>query len=114
MSDLPLQREAEAVARSRSLRRFRNAVVVGTSIFLTVVGFVVSALTAYEMGYVHAKSSMSATPREIARFHLLGKSEVMGIFSGAAITLIGIVTLFRVLRERDRPSERGNGAQHKL
>ena len=45
MSDLPLQREAEAVARSRSLRRFRNAMVVGTSIFLIVVGFVVSALT---------------------------------------------------------------------
>jgi hypothetical protein len=33
----------------------------------------------------------------------LGKSEVMGIFSGVGIILIGIVTLFRVLRERDRP-----------
>jgi hypothetical protein len=109
MSDLPLQREAEAVARSRSLRRFRNAVVVGTNIFLIVVGFVVSALTAYEMGYVHAKSSMSATPREIARFHLLGKSEVMGIFSGAAITLIGIVTLFRVLRGTRQACDKAKG-----
>ncbi len=102
MSDLPLQREAEAVARSRSLRRLRNVVLVGTCVLLIVVGFVVSALTAYEMGYVDARSSIHATPREIARFHLLGKSEVMGIFSGAGIALVGIVTLFRVLRERDR------------
>ncbi len=103
MCDVPLRREPEAVARSRSLPSFRNVVLVGASVFLIVVGFVVSALTAYEIGYGDARSEMGATPREIARFHLLGKSQVMGIFSGAAIALIGIVTLFRVLRERDRP-----------
>jgi uncharacterized membrane protein len=103
MSDVPLRREAEAVSRSRSLRRLRNVVLVGASVFLIVFGLVVSVLNAYEMGYVDARSKMAAAPGEIARLHLLGKSEVMGIFSGAAITLVGIVTLFRVLRERDRP-----------
>jgi hypothetical protein len=101
MSDGQLQRQAEAVARSQSLRRLRNVVLVGTCVLLIVAGFVVSTVTAYEMGYVDARSG-SATPREIARFHLLGKSEVMGIFSGAGITLVGMVTLFRVLKERDK------------
>lgn len=103
MSDVPLQREAEAVARSRSLRRLRNVVLVGASVLLIVVGFVVSVLTAYEMGYVEARSRIAAALQETAWLHLLSKSEIMGIFGGAAITLIGIVTLFRVLRERDRP-----------
>ncbi len=102
MSDVPLQRKAEAVARSQSLRRLRNVVLVGTCVLLIVAGFVVATVTAYEMGYVDARSAIGATPREIARFHLLGKSEVMGIFSGAGITLVGMVTLFRVLRERDK------------
>ena len=101
MSDVPLQREAQAAARSRSLRRFRNVVLVSTSVFLIVLGFVVSVVTAHEMGYVDARSKMAAALPEITR--LLGKSEIMGIVSGAAITFIGIVTLFRVLRERDRP-----------
>lgn len=101
MSDVPLRREAEAVARSQSVRRFRNTVLVGTCVLLIAAGFVVATVTAYEMGYVAARSG-SATPREIARFHLLAKSEVMGLFSGAGMTLIGMVTLFRVLRERDR------------
>lgn len=103
MSDVPLRREPEAVSRSRSLRRFRNAVLVGTSVFLIVVGFVVSALTAYEMGYTDARLREAAETREIARLRSLGKGEVMGIFSGAAIAFVGMVTLFRVLRERDRP-----------
>src|SRR5712691_818802 len=89
MSDIPLQREAEAIARSRSLRRFRNVVLVGASVFLIVLGFVVSAVTAYEMGYADARARMNAA-RETAWLHL-GKSEVMGMFSGAAITVIGIV-----------------------
>jgi ABC-type methionine transport system permease subunit len=102
MSDGQLQRQAEAVARSQSLRRLRNVVLVGTCVLLIVAGFVVSTVTAYEMGYVDARSGMGATPREIARFHLLIKSEVMGVFSGAGITLVGMVTLFRVLKERDK------------
>lgn len=60
MSDAPLHCEAEAVARSRSLRRFRNVVLVGASVILIVVGFVLSTLTAYEMGYVDARSRMDA------------------------------------------------------
>lgn len=100
MSDVPFQREA--VARLRPFRSLRNVVLVGACVLLIVVGFIVSALTAYEMGYVDARSGMGATPREIARFRLLRKSEAMGIFSGAGITLVGMVTLFRVLRERDK------------
>jgi hypothetical protein len=98
MSDVQFQRETEAVARSRSLRR--NTMLVGTCVLLIVAGFVISTVTAYDMGYVDARSG-SATAREIARFHLLGKSEVMGLFSGAGITFVGMVTLFRVLRELD-------------
>ncbi len=102
MSDVQLLREAEAVARSQSLRSLRDRVLIRTCVLLIVAGFVVSTVTAYEMGYVDARSGMGATPREMARFHLLAKSEVMGLFSGAGLTLVGMVMLFRVLRERDR------------
>jgi hypothetical protein len=100
MSNVPLQRDAKAVTRSQSLQRFRKGVLVGASIFLIILGFVVCSLNAYNMGYVNAKSAMAPTPRELARFQLLNKSEVMGILSGAAITFVGIVTLFRVLKEQ--------------
>jgi hypothetical protein len=100
MSDFPLQRDAKVITRSRSLQRFRNSVLVGASNFLILLGFVVCSFSAYNMGYVSAKSAMAPTPRELARFQLLNKSEVMGIFSGAAITFVGIVTLSRVLKEQ--------------
>jgi len=65
-----------------------------------VLGFAVCFLNAYNMGYVSAKSAMAPTPRELARFQLLNRSNIMGVFGGAAITFVGIVTLFRVLKEQ--------------
>ena len=100
MPDAPLQRDGKAVARSRSSQRFRDSALAGAGIFLIVLGFFVSSLNAYNMGYVNAKSAMAPTGRELARFQLLNKSEVIGILSGAGITFVGIVTLFRVLKER--------------
>lgn len=100
MPDAPLQRDGKAVARSRSLQRFRDSALAGAGIFLIVLGFFVSSLNAYNMGYLNAKAAMAPTPRELARFQLLNKSEVIGIFSGAGITFVGIVTLFRVLKEK--------------
>ncbi len=92
MSDAPLQRDGKAVTRSRSLQRFRDSVLSGASIFLIALGFV-GSLNAYNMGYVNAKSAMAPMPRELARFQLLNKSELIGIFSGAGITFVGIVTV---------------------
>lgn len=100
MSEAPLQRDGKAVSRSRSLQRFRDSVLAGASIFLIILGFVVCSLNAYNMGYVNAKSAIGPMPRENARFQLLNKSEVIGMFSGAGITFVGIVTLFRALKEQ--------------
>ncbi len=100
MSEAPLQRDSKAVSRSRSLQRFRDSVLAGASIFLIILGFVVCSLNAYNMGYVNAKSAIGPMPREKARFQLLNKSEVIGMFSGAGITFVGIVTLFRALKEQ--------------
>jgi hypothetical protein len=33
-------------------------------------------------------------------FQLLSRSNIMGVFGGVAITFVGIVTLFRVLKEQ--------------
>jgi len=100
MSDAPLQRDGKAVTRSRSLQRLRDSILFGASIFLIVLGFVVCSLNAYNMGYVNAKLAMAPMLRELARLQLLNKSEVIGIFSGAGITFVGIVTLFRALKEQ--------------
>ena len=100
MSDAPLQRDGKAVTRSRSLQRFRDRVLAGASIFLIVLGFVVCSLNAYNMGYANAKLATRPMPRDLARFQLLNKSQVIGIFSGAGITFVGIVTLFRILKEQ--------------
>lgn len=98
-SQFPLERDAKAIARSRSLQRLRNAVLIGACVLVILIGFATCCLTAYNMGYFDAKVAMQPTTHELPRFRLLDAHGGMQILGGAAISFIGIVTLFRVLKE---------------